>query len=49
MVEILPALGRHFFHLLTAPRFEALNRESESSGSQPVHRMVRIVSRGQRP
>ena len=31
------------------PRFDALNRESESSGNQPLQRMVRIVSKGQRP
>ena len=29
---------RHFFYLLTPPRFGALNRESESSGSQSVYR-----------
>ena len=33
-------LGRHFFHLLTPPRFGALNRESEFSGSQPVNRKL---------
>ena len=29
-----------FFYLLTPPRFGALNRESESSGSQPVYRKL---------
>ena len=33
-------LCRHFFYLLTPPRFGALNRESESSGSQPVYRKL---------
>ena len=35
-------LGRHFFffHLLTPPHFGALNRESESSGRQPVYRKL---------
>ena len=33
-------LGCHFLHLLTPPRFGALNRESESSGSQPVYRKL---------
>ena len=33
-------LGRHFFHLLTPPRFGALNRVSESSGSEPVYRKL---------
>ena len=33
-------LGRHFFHLLTPPRFGALNRKSEFSGSQPVNRKL---------
>ena len=33
-------LDRHFFHLLTAPYFGALNRESESSGSQRVYRKL---------
>ena len=32
-------LGRHFFHL-TPPRFGALNRVSESSGSEPVYRKL---------
>ena len=31
-------LCRHFFYLLTPPRFGVLNRESESSGSQSVYR-----------
>ena len=31
-------LGRHFFHLLTPPRFGAFNRERESSGSQQLYR-----------
>ena len=30
----------HSFYLLTPPRFGALNRESESSGSQPVYRKL---------
>ena len=30
-------LCRHFFYWLTPPRFGALNRESESSGSQPAY------------
>ena len=29
-----------FFNLLTPPRFRALNRESESSGSQSVYRKL---------
>ena len=29
-----------FFNLLTPPRFGVLNRESESSGSQPVYRKL---------
>ena len=29
-----------FIYLLTPPRFGALNRESESSGSQPVYRKL---------
>ena len=33
-------LGRHFFHLLTPPRFGEFNRESESSGSQQVYRKL---------
>ena len=33
-------LGRHFFHLLTPPRFGALNRKREFSGSQPVNRKL---------
>ena len=37
-------LCRHFFYLLTGPRFGALNSESESSGSQPVYR--KLVPRG---
>ena len=37
-------LCRHFFYLLTSPRFCALNRESESSGSQPVYR--KLIPRG---
>ena len=32
--------GRNFFHLLTPPHFGALNRESESSGSQQVYRKL---------
>ena len=31
-------LYRHFFYLLSPPRFGALNRESESSGSEQVYR-----------
>ena len=33
-------LERHFFHLLTPPRFGEFNRESESSGSQQVYRKL---------
>ena len=33
-------LCRHFFYFLTPPRFGALNRESESSRSQPVYRKL---------
>ena len=33
-------LSRHFFHLLTPPRFGALNRESEFTGSLPVNRKL---------
>ena len=32
--------GRNFFHLPTPPHFGALNRESESSGSQQVYRKL---------
>ena len=32
--------SRHFFHLLTRPRFGELNRESDSFGSQPFYRKL---------
>ena len=45
---IVPPLRRHFFRLLTPPRFGALSRISKSSGSQSVYASVNSTC-AQRP